>query len=731
MKRNQFITIIGLLVLLVGLLPPMALRAQDVRTNMEKYWLYRARLWDRFIVLGTGQGMGIPAALYNDDYYDPSQWGGLAHKKGLGWSDATAHLGYYIAMLATEYAVLDAVGDPTTKNVEELYYALNALWRLDASSGLYSYDSLMYDAGGCYDPSGPIPGPMNVNNYNDPNQLDGFFIRDDVPGDFAKHFTHYDTIASNLTAPISHKCRGKEMSQDQVTALMLGLICVKNFVDPNVTWNGVPLVGFAVTEGLRILDHCKANGGWVIRNPHIQGDPPVERGPSGFGFPPALSFIGFRLSDDSVRLTNALDFLENPAWQSFQYPYWLSGNTKYINETMISNLAAVGNSWGPCPNVYTDPVSQYLLCALTGTFATTTDTRQGLDRYVLRAKEAQYLIHHLIYSSNWAAADNISEQSILAMLDSAPCEGPSSPYPNAGIYGWTTENRFWVPRKSDDGSNDNLLKGKKNSDGEVYSGIDYMLLHNLYYLWRFKNGYGIPLEFPYENLLEADITRDWPIMMVGVSRGSQASPITIRAIDRITCTSDVRVLSGGGSLANRTGDVTLRAGDQIDLKPGFTAALGTELRAFIWPMECVSGVINRSAQASPQDDYLYQLYQQAAWEEQRYMDSLSNANPMALADTLGQSQVNEIGRMAVRVFPNPSSGKLTIQISSPTSMDNATLRLVNPAGTIDLLVNTGLELRGGDNEITLDLQGKVPAGLYSLVLTTSAGTIFRQIAIID
>jgi hypothetical protein len=60
------------------------LSAQSPRENTEKYWLYRERLIDSFIVVGPGIGEGIPAANY-DNFHDRSgqfQWTSV-----LGWGD--------------------------------------------------------------------------------------------------------------------------------------------------------------------------------------------------------------------------------------------------------------------------------------------------------------------------------------------------------------------------------------------------------------------------------------------------------------------------------------------------------------------------------------------------------------------------------------------------------------------------------------------------------------------
>jgi len=66
--------------------------------NLEKYWFYRYRLVEDFMLIGDGPGMSIPAqsrALDSDN-----RTGGFYDERNtLAWSDATIDLGHYIGAL--------------------------------------------------------------------------------------------------------------------------------------------------------------------------------------------------------------------------------------------------------------------------------------------------------------------------------------------------------------------------------------------------------------------------------------------------------------------------------------------------------------------------------------------------------------------------------------------------------------------------------------------------------
>ena len=71
------------------------LRAQDLVTNQEKYWDYRHRANDGFMIIGEGPGKSLPSGRKDD------------RCNYIHWGDATINLSWYMGALATEYYLLD------------------------------------------------------------------------------------------------------------------------------------------------------------------------------------------------------------------------------------------------------------------------------------------------------------------------------------------------------------------------------------------------------------------------------------------------------------------------------------------------------------------------------------------------------------------------------------------------------------------------------------------------
>ena len=118
---------------------------QTPQLNEEKYWDYREKLRNEFMIgIGPEMGMSTPAAVRDTV-------SGI-----LQWTDATLSLGEYIAVLAMEYRILEEKGDEIDETVEELFYALYALNRLDYYAEPF---------------------------FGGTPSLNGFFIRDDISQD--------------------------------------------------------------------------------------------------------------------------------------------------------------------------------------------------------------------------------------------------------------------------------------------------------------------------------------------------------------------------------------------------------------------------------------------------------------------------------------------------------------------------------------------------------------------
>jgi hypothetical protein len=197
--------IIGLLVSLF--LPPAFLKAQSPEENEEKYWNYRNKLRNDFMIgIGPDMGQSIPASVRD------------TVSGALQWTDCTIAFGQYIGILAMEYRILDDASLSTAATVEELFYALWAMNRLD-----YHAESFF----------GGTPS------------LNGFFIRDDISEDSLDMEAVLAHLNQGLAEPkISYlisdymniEPRNNEESIDQAILLITGLGLVVRCVPTEVVY---------------------------------------------------------------------------------------------------------------------------------------------------------------------------------------------------------------------------------------------------------------------------------------------------------------------------------------------------------------------------------------------------------------------------------------------------------------------------------------------------------------
>ncbi len=410
--------------------------AQTTQDNSTKYTQLRKRLLTDFVFVGDEPGASQPAQERNDAL------------GSIRWADSTIVLGFYIGILATEYAMLSepsnypgfhGSGGTAAATSTELYYALRAMERLDEVA----------------DASFPPPCSQTP-------AKNGFFIRDDVPASFYSHFPPLTAVQSDFIDPV---LTNKEMSQDQVYHVLGGLALVKRFVPASVTVQGKALSPWAVEQAQRIGELVSAND-WVIKNPAC--DREVERGPLASGFSGgtrlALGFI-----TDGAFVPDTSDVLIG-LWDSFKSP----SSVPYLDSDsvhMAMVIAAVGNGWG-------DTTAEALA-----------------DLMKLHDWPLYPLMHRALHGDTavgWCTtASKVNERARL-MLDELPMGGEPA-HPPAGqsaVHGFTSTNRFIRGKSS-------AYTGGDDAPGLRYSGVDYLLLHNLYALatpatWSGGSGPGIP-----------------------------------------------------------------------------------------------------------------------------------------------------------------------------------------------------------------------------------------------
>ncbi|MFM9986416.1 MAG: hypothetical protein ACKVOK_14345, partial [Flavobacteriales bacterium] len=142
--------------------------SQTAQENLDKYWAYRERLKKNFLKIGNDNGESIPISARSIgsayagapliDGYEPSR---------IYFNDPTIYLGHYLWVLATEYKAFDMNGQDTQPTLNELYYAIAALNRLDLNAETYL---------------------THGSNALSADDINGLLMRDDAPKNFYLNF---------------------------------------------------------------------------------------------------------------------------------------------------------------------------------------------------------------------------------------------------------------------------------------------------------------------------------------------------------------------------------------------------------------------------------------------------------------------------------------------------------------------------------------------------------------
>lgn len=276
---KQFLVSVGLALTVGG-----GLFAQNDLQNLQKYWKLRNDFREKFVKIGSAQGESLPARMLKPteciDTYESNVDGttyGITQYGEIKWGDGMIRQGYYLGLLATEYRLLKDAGQDVTGVLNELYYALNAINRLDINAEFEQ--GLTYDAN--FQPS-----------------LNGFYMREDIPEFFAQNnwgstqlaarcvnSPHYKTNnSSHLNQPgngffASGNSYQNSPSSDQFSSLLLGfslihkLVDASEFVQPPGEENGFYIVGETQAIVDRMVNYLNEHNwmmidvnGWPVNN---------------------------------------------------------------------------------------------------------------------------------------------------------------------------------------------------------------------------------------------------------------------------------------------------------------------------------------------------------------------------------------------------------------------------------------------------------------------------------
>lgn len=217
---------------LVGTLIAGISFAQTDELNFKKYWKFRDNFRENYVKIGPFQGEGLPAGrrnpgacIDNIDFAGDKGW--------MYWGDGMIRQGHYIGFLATEYYLLKNHGQDVTAVLNELYYALNAINRVDLNA-----EQIITSL------------PENNMPVVKPQSLDGFYLRDDVPSTFYQKWqdskikcrcTDGAIYQNNNVAKVNSEVDGyfaldrtnawSVPSLDQMTSLLVGLAVCDKLLD--------------------------------------------------------------------------------------------------------------------------------------------------------------------------------------------------------------------------------------------------------------------------------------------------------------------------------------------------------------------------------------------------------------------------------------------------------------------------------------------------------------------
>lgn len=163
-----------------------ALSPEEIENiNEMKYWVWRDRLINDFMVPGNCNGCGIIFTKrgyvpYGDPPFNISGYG----YGGFDINDEGWPIGYYLAVLATEWKLLHDAGQSTAKTEIELFYELKTIDRLDNDAETYWKEHWRRNS-----PFEHENDYWTIIYHDNPN---GFLIRDDI----------FDNFLSSLILPM-------------------------------------------------------------------------------------------------------------------------------------------------------------------------------------------------------------------------------------------------------------------------------------------------------------------------------------------------------------------------------------------------------------------------------------------------------------------------------------------------------------------------------------------------
>jgi hypothetical protein len=434
--------------------------------NLQKYWYYRWRLVNDFVKVGEGVGHSIPIQS-RQGYLDIPD---------IELADATIYQGFYLGVLATEFKLLNI--NKRHADLEwtktELYYAMKAFERLD----LYGeeYLGMPGKIDGCFqrddvscDFLDPVINAENFRHFNQNHHVPEGFIP------LYKVFTSDDCPNGQNLIDKSNPRHTPSMSQDQVIWLLMGFMLIEKCVDGvhQVRLHNGDIIDFdfnfqARRHATNMINYCRfmypdkpEKESWRIFRPDGKKVFPGQN-VSVFKFP--MSIVGKRMYNEFAENNQKFDNTPGRlpwAMTRIYIPY------KNVNAPMIAAMSSLSGRWGKDES----------------------KTLQIIEKKWKKHNWGNFYVPLLAVLHDVNLNNQPIFEGILRDINMAPAVGPYNltrdeiaefadslglkPYTE----GWTRHLKYYSKLKDQlNGELDSFMRRG------FYSGLDFMLLFNLYYL---------------------------------------------------------------------------------------------------------------------------------------------------------------------------------------------------------------------------------------------------------
>lgn len=646
--------------------------AQTPQANLQKYWIMRNRLIQNFMAMSTTPvpatlpsssdmpvtptGTSIPAAclgLLTTPGTNDNSWTNVSGTNLVTWEDGNGTMQWYIGVLATEYALLQNYGQDVSATRQELYNALLAVYRLDLTAETYW--------------------------NNDGDNFNGFLIRDDIKYEIYynnNNLCPYDI--SDNTGPTGGNPSTMAESEDVIWNYLPNLALVTKLVnDPVIT----PL---AAQIAYNMVKYLNSNSGlccWQMVDPN--GNPIDDNHGGMVDVPCGISVgldYGFATAGDIVSedVNHTMPSLQscnsNGNVNRNEFISGVLNSSRYEYLTLASIIGTNNGTYYNGTDLYGHLLSN------TNSNADAPYEHLPLVYTILNGEGAGFV-------ENWAS----TFASYQNLLNLCPSCGPFN-YNGALLNGtevvppwqWSSPNRFLWPPPS------NAL-GKNGSYGN-YSGLDYMLLHNLVWL-----AYIAPESPPFENFFCPIPPFFNEVRTIGTPQAMEF---------------DCSV--GGGS------NISLQALNSITLNPGFSVESGSVFNADIVTTLDGYPIFQDLRSSNPSNCLPSGVACTRSSRDDAIVISSSNK---PLKDTL--SKANTSSSMlpnTISIYPNPTNSNeitITVQLNS------------NEASTIEITNLLGSTVLSGiytGNTINLQLPN-LTSGVYIVNVKTKYNSYTQKLVV--